>query len=177
MRRRRPPGISGWRGSLGAPLGLQERTRSREARRRGPFLCAPLPSGVGVTLPSFHFHVRLLFLWLFEVRTRGAWHVESCCSIATTTRHILTLQPENQRSFCPRSLELTEDKNAHRRDRGFPLGAQVPALVVRATLPMNDHRFRGSHHGTTHIDHAMYARDERFVIEIQSAAGSASMHK
>ena len=25
----------------------------------------------GVTLPSFHFHVRLLFLWNTEVRTRG----------------------------------------------------------------------------------------------------------
>ena len=108
------------------------------------------------------------------VKYRGpnAWQLESRCSSPTTTRHILTLQPENQRSFCPRSLELTEDKNAHRRDRGVPLGAQVPALVVRATLPMNDHLFRGSHHDTTHIDHAMYARDERFVIEIQSAAGS-----
>ena len=43
--------------------------------------------------------------------------------------------------------------------------------TVRATLPMNGHRFRGSHHGTTHIDHAMYARDGRLVIQIQSAAG------
>ena len=125
-----------------------------------PFLSFPRPPSVPV-----------------EYRGPNAWHVESRCSIATTTRHSLTLQPENQRSFCPRSLELTEDKNAHRRDLDFPLGAQVPALVVRATLPMNDHRFRGSHHGTTHIDHAMYARDGRVVIEIQSAAGSASMHK
>ena len=70
------------------------------------------------------------------VKYRGpnAWQLESRCSFPTTTRHILTLQPENQRSFCPRSLELTEDKNAHRRDRGFPLGAQVPALVVRAVV-------------------------------------------
>ena len=107
----------------------------------------------------------------------NAEHPDARCCIGTTTRHILTLQPENQRSFCPRSLELTEDKNAHRRDLDFPLGAQVPALVVRATLPANDHRFHGSHHGTTHIDHAMYARDGRVVIEIQPAAGSASMHK
>ena len=64
-------------------------------------------------------------------------------------------------AFCPRSLELTEDKNAHRRDLDFSLGAQVPALVVRATLPKNGHRFRGSHHGTTHTNHAMYARDEQ----------------
>ena len=94
-----------------------------------------------------------------EYRGPNAWHVEFRCSIATTTRHILTLQPENQRSFCPRSLELTDDKNAHRRDLDFPLGAQVPALTVRGTLPM-----RGSHHDTTVIDHAMYARDERVVI-------------
>ena len=71
----------------------------------------------------------------------------------------------------------TESKNAHRRDLDFPLGAEVPALVVLATLPMNDHRFRGSHHDTTLINHAMYARDERVVIEIQSATGSAPMHK
>ena len=125
-----------------------------------PFLSFPRPASVPV-----------------EYRGPNAWHVEFRCSIATTTRHILTLQPENQRSFCPRSLELTEDKNAHRRDLDFPLGAQVPALTVRATLPMNDHRFRGSHHDTTLIDHAMYACDERVVIEIQSAAGSASMYK
>ena len=47
-----------------------------------------------------------------DYRGPNAWHVEIRCSIATTTRHILALQPENQRSFCPRSLELTEDKNA-----------------------------------------------------------------
>ena len=53
------------------------------------------------------------------------------------------------------SLELTKDKNAHQRDLDFPLDAQVPALTVRATLPINDHRFRDSHHDTTLIDHAM----------------------
>ena len=61
--------------------------------------------------------------------------------------------------------------------RACASGAQVPALAVRVTVPMISHRFRGSHHDTTLIDHAMYARDERIVIEIQSAAGSASMHK
>ena len=115
-----------------------------------PFLSFPRPPSVPV-----------------EYRGPNAWHVKFRYSIATTTRHILSLQPENQRSFCPRSLELTEDKNAHRRDLDFPLGAQVPALTVRATLPMNDHRFRGYRHDTTLIDHAMYARDERIVIEIQ----------
>ena len=97
-------------------------------------------------------------------RGPNARHVEFRCSIATTTRHILTLQPENQRPFCPKSLELTEDRNAHRRDLDFPLGAQVPALVVRATLLINDHRIRGSHHDTQLIDHAMYARDGQVGI-------------
>ena len=57
-----------------------------------PFLSFPRPPSVPV-----------------EYRGPNAWHVESRCSIATTTRYSLTLQPENQRSFCPRSLELTED--------------------------------------------------------------------
>jgi len=30
---------------------------------------------------------------------------------------------------------------------------------------MNDHRIRGSHHDTTHIDHAIYARDGRLEEE------------
>ena len=80
-------------------------------------------------------------------------------------------------SICRRSVESAENKGALRDEHASSLGAQVPALTVRATLSMNGHRFRGSDHDTTHIDHAMYARDERVVIEIQSAAGSASMHK
>ena len=79
--------------------------------------------------------------------------------------------------ICRRSVESAENKGAHRDEHASSLGAQVPALAVLAALPMNGHRFRGSHHDTTHIDHAMYARDGRLVIEIQSAAGSASMHK
>ena len=80
-------------------------------------------------------------------------------------------------STCRSSVEPAENKGAHRDEHASSLGAQVPALTARATLPMNGHRFRGSHHAITHIDHAMYARDGRLVIEIQSAAGSASMHK
>ena len=80
-------------------------------------------------------------------------------------------------SICRRSVESAENKGAHRDEHASSLGAQVPALTVLAALPMNGHRFRGSHHDTTHIDHAIYARDGRLVIEIQSAAGSASMHK
>ena len=79
--------------------------------------------------------------------------------------------------ICRRSVESAENKGALRDEHASSLGAEVPALTVRATLPINDHRFRGSHHDTTHIYHAMYVRDERLVIEIQSAAGSASMHK
>ena len=177
--------MSGWRVSLGAPLGFPERTRSREARRRGPFLASSLNRNkLEMCTPPFRSWSNPPFLSFprppsvpVEYRGPNAWHVEFRCSIATTTRNILTLQPENQRLFCPRSLELTEDKNAHRRDLDFPLGAQVPALVVRATLPVNDHRIRGSRHDTPLIDHAMYARDEQVAIEIQSAAGSASMHK
>ena len=155
-----------------------ENAKSRSAMARSVSMCAPhfrswkWPSLPFISRPSS-----------FSIKYRGpnARHVESRCSIATTTsttRHILTLQPENQRSFCRRSLELTEDKNnAHRLELDVPLGAQVPALTVRATLPMNDHRFCGSHHDTKLIDQTMYARDERLVIEIQSVAGSASMHK
>ena len=81
-------------------------------------------------------------------------------------------------SICRRSVESAEDKGALRDEHASSLGAEVPALTVRATLSMNGHRFRGSHHGTTHIYHAMYyVRDERLVIEIQSAAGSASMQR
>ena len=80
-------------------------------------------------------------------------------------------------SICRRSVESAENKGALHDEHASSLGAQVPALTVRAALSMNGHRFRGSHHDTTHIDHAMYARDERVVIEIQSAAGPASMHK
>ena len=79
--------------------------------------------------------------------------------------------------ICRRSVESAENRDAHRREHASSLGAQVPALTVRATLPMNGHRFRDDHHVTAHIDHAMYARDERVVIEIQSAAGSASLQK
>ena len=80
-------------------------------------------------------------------------------------------------SICRRSVESVENKGAHRDEHASSLGAEVPALTVRGTLPMNAHHFRGSHHDTTHIDHAMYARGERIMIEIQSEAGSASMRK
>jgi len=79
--------------------------------------------------------------------------------------------------ICRRSVESAENRGALRDEHASSLGAEVPALTVRGTLPMNAHHFRGSHHDTTHIDHAMYARGERIMIEIQSAAGSASMRK
>ena len=118
---------------------------------------------------------RFLSAWNTEVRTRGTSSsaVPSPRSHATSRR----CEPMFVLSICRRSVELAENKGAHRDEHASSLGAQVPALAVRATLPMNGHRFRGSHHGTTHIYHAMYAHGDRLVIEIQSAAGSASMHK
>ena len=107
------------------------------------------------------------------------------CRVSLFHRHDHTPHPgaANRCVTClfaagPWSVESAENRDAHRRERASSLGVEVPALAVRATLLMiNGHRFRGSHHDTTHIDHAIYARDDRLVIEIQSAAGSASMHK
>ena len=47
--------ISGWHGPFGAPLGFPESSRSREARRRGPFLRTPLSSRVGNGPPVLSF--------------------------------------------------------------------------------------------------------------------------
>ena len=90
---------------------------------------------------------------------------------------MLTLQSDNPRTFFLRSLVFPKNQGAHRDEHDFHLGAQAPALAVCHRARMNGHRFRGSHHGTMNIHHAMYARDGRLVIEIQSAAGSASMQR
>ena len=91
LSRRRPPEISGWRGSIGAPLGALDRTRSRQERRRGPFLCSPFLVRVGIGFPSCHLRSPSLSV---EYRGPNAWHVEFRCSIVTTTRHILTLRTD-----------------------------------------------------------------------------------
>jgi hypothetical protein len=61
--------------------------------------------------------------------------------------------------FAAGRYKPAKNKDAHRREHDFHLGAQVPALMVRHHIRMNGHRFRGSHHGTMNIHHAMYARD------------------
>ena len=121
-------------------------------------------------------YVRRLCLCNTEVRTRGT----SSSAVPSPRPHAASwrCEPMFVLSICRRSVvESAENKGAHRDEHASSLGAQVPALTARATLPMNGHRFRGSHHDTTHIDHAIYARDDRLVIQIRSAAGSASMHK
>ena len=130
MRCRRPPGELGMAEADRSAAWLpREHAEARTTRPRSISLRAP--PFASWSDPPFLLFPRPPFV---PVKYRGpnAWQLESRCSIPTTTRHILTLQPDNQRSFCPRSLELTEDNHEHRRDRGVPLKCS----------------FRGSHHNT-----------------------------
>ena len=91
------------------------------------------------------------------VKYRGpnAKYPDSCCSIATTTRHIMTLQSDNPFSCCHRSLELPKNQDAHRGEHDFPLCGLFLALTERPTRRMNNHRLRGSHHATISEIHAI----------------------
>ena len=98
--------------------------------------------------------VRPLCQWNTRTRTRG----RSGFTVTSPRTYATTLWRYHKRSqLCRRSLELPRDKDnaADRREADFLLGAQVPALTVRPTTRMSDHRFRGSRHGATNMHRAM----------------------
>ena len=68
-----------------------------------------------------------------EYRGSNARYDQSQCFIITTTRHSLTLPTGNPRSFYPRSLELTKNKNADRREHDETFVLYFGALTVRRT--------------------------------------------
>ena len=106
------------------------RSRTHEAEQRDVevrFSVGPYRPELGLGLPSFHSRPPSLSLKYPGPNVR---HVDSRCSIATTTRHMLTLQSGNPRSLCLRSLEFPKIQDAHRDEHAFPLGAQVPALAA-----------------------------------------------
>ena len=103
------------RGPFRAPIGSLESSRGRAARLRGPYLRTPLSSRVVISYPCFYSRPPSLFV---EYPGPNARYVGSRCSIATTIRHIMTLQSDNPLSFCHRSSELPKNQGrASRRTR------------------------------------------------------------
>ena len=84
-------------------------------------------------------HVRRLCLWNTRIRTRHVpgpavpspqQHANSDAAI----RDVTCL-------FAAGRYKPAKNKDAHRREHDFHLGAQVPALMVRHHIRMNGHRF------------------------------------
>ena len=147
------------RGGVGRfERGLVSR-RAREAEKRDGevrFSVRPCLPELELSALSFILHPPSVPL---EYRGMIARHIESRYFIATTTRHSLTLPPGTSRSLCPRSLEPPKNQGPRIEiDDVGPLCAQVPALTVCHRVRMNGHSFRGSHHDTMNIHHAMFAR-------------------
>ena len=130
-------------------------TRSGAARRPGPFLRTPLFPRVGIRPPVLPF--------TSAICVSGIPGLErAVCRVSLFHRHDHTPHFDVAIS-CPscaagRSSYLWpmgKDKDADRREAGFFLGAQVPALTVRPTTRTSDHHFRGSRHGVTNRHRAM----------------------
>ena len=95
-----------------------ENAKSRSATARSVSMCTPpFRSWSDPPFPSFPRPPSVPV----EYRGPNVEHPDSRFSIATTTRHSLTLPTGNPRSFYPRSLELPKNQDAHRREHDFPL--------------------------------------------------------
>ena len=108
----------------------RELAKPRSATARSVSLCAPPFASWKWPSPPFRSRPPSVPL---EYRGSNARYDQSQCFIITTTRHSLTLPTGNPRSFYPRSLELTKNKNADRREHDETFVLYFGALTVRRT--------------------------------------------